>query len=110
MYVYDDAPMNSQIIAVNNAKSLRPASYAVGHRSWLRAVSFSSDSKLLATASNDHTVGVWDVRSAPSTIAHLEGHAASVWNAQFAPNDAFIVSCGNDGNVRLWDIRSEMYE
>ena len=34
-----------------------------GHDAWLVSVTFSHDSRLLASASTDHTVKIWETRS-----------------------------------------------
>ncbi|KAF8535469.1 hypothetical protein BDD12DRAFT_892769 [Trichophaea hybrida] len=73
-----------------------------GHSHWVRAVAFSSDSQLLASASDDNTVRLWD----PSTGAlrgTLEGHSGSVCAVAFSSDSQLLASASDDNTVRLWD-------
>jgi hypothetical protein len=69
-------------------------------------VAFSPDSQLLASASDDNTVKLWD----PSTGASrgtLVGHSDSVRAVAFSPDSQLLAFASNDNTVRLWDIQSK---
>lgn len=77
--------------------------YAISdHSDWIRDVSWSSDGMLVATASDDQMVGVWDAVS--GEMQHfLSGHTDWVRGVAFSPDNKVLASAGDDGVLRFWD-------
>src|SRR5438045_5473401 len=70
-----------------------------GHSAYVNAVAFSPDGKLVASASGDRTIRLWDSATGAS-LQTLEGH--SDWVA-FSPDGKLVASASGDRTVRLWD-------
>ncbi|KAF8544991.1 WD40-repeat-containing domain protein [Trichophaea hybrida] len=78
-----------------------------GHGLMVCSVAFSPDGQLLASASFDNKVLLWDL-STGATIGGIHGHSSYeefpwVSPVMFSPDSKLLASGSHDGTVRLWD-------
>ncbi|OGE49412.1 hypothetical protein PENARI_c021G00237 [Penicillium arizonense] len=76
-----------------------------GHSNAVNFVAFSHDSKLLASASWDQTVKVWD-SSSGQCLQTLEGHCTGVNSVTFSHDSKLLASASWDKTVKVWDASS----
>ena len=70
------------------------------------ALAFDADGEVLATASDDGSVDVWDVPTA-SLRETFKGHAGAVRAVAFSPDGTTLYSASTDGSILVWDVRGE---
>lgn len=76
---------------------------ATGGRTLSKALDFSHDSSLFATATDDGTARVWRTDGA-AQVAQLRGHADKVNSVAFSPDGARLVTTSIDRTARVWEV------
>ena len=73
------------------------------HGGPVKGLAVSKNNKLMASASFDYSVVVWDLNPIKEKIT-LIGHDAAVNAVEFSPRNDFLVSGGDDNNILLWSL------
>ena len=68
----------------------------------VNSVSFSPDSQMIASASRDGTVKLWDIEG--TELQTLKGHNGWVRSVSFSSDGQIVASGSDDRTVKLWDI------
>jgi WD40 repeat protein len=75
------------------------------HRVSLLSLSYARAGNLLATASYDGKIGLWnplDLEDQPPVV--FPAHKGQAWLVRFAPDSHTLASAGEDGQVKFWDV------
>ncbi|KAF9093051.1 hypothetical protein BGX29_010129 [Mortierella sp. GBA35] len=92
----DRDPNPSNIAVCNVALTLK------GHTGAVKSVAFSPSGHLIATASYDWTVRLWEPETGVQNHV-LKGHTAWVTSVSISPTNNMVASSGQDMTVRLWN-------
>ena len=83
----------------------RPTRKMEGHVGPVQAMRFSPDGRLLATASADHSVCLWDGATG-HLVRTLVDCDNLVYAVAFSPDSKLLAAGSWDGFVRIWDVNS----
>lgn len=77
-----------------------------GHSGFVSCVSLAHATDYALTASWDHAIRMWDLRTGQSQRKFLK-HTKDVLAVAFSPDDRLIVSAGRDNVIRVWNVAGE---
>ncbi|RWS30555.1 notchless protein 1-like protein [Leptotrombidium deliense] len=77
-----------------------------GHQQLVNDVKFSPDARLIASASFDKSIKLWDGKSG-KFITSLRGHVNRVYQISWSADSRLLVSGSADSTLKVWDISSK---
>ncbi|XP_064460928.1 notchless protein homolog 1-like isoform X2 [Ornithodoros turicata] len=84
----------------------KPAARMTGHQQLVNDVRFSPDMRIVASASFDKSIKLWDGRHG-KFIAALRGHVQAVYQVSWSADSRLLVSGSADSTLKLWDVSSK---
>ncbi|XP_055950651.1 notchless protein homolog 1-like isoform X2 [Argiope bruennichi] len=76
-----------------------------GHHNLINDVKFSPDMRLIATASFDKSIKLWNGRTG-KYISSLHGHVQQVYQISWSADSRLLVSGSADSTLKVWDMRT----
>ena len=93
---------DDKTLCLFDTHTYQPSAQFPGHEGWIRDVTFSHDSRRVASCSSDQTVRVWQIDGGACQV--LRGHTDYVFAVAFHPDGTRLASAGRDRAVWLWDL------
>lgn len=75
-----------------------------GPAAFVSELVFSPDEKLLAAATYNRSIRIYDLETGEISMS-LRGHGADVWKLWMGPERRFLLSLDTDGVLMAWDLR-----
>lgn len=83
----------------------KPIARLTGHQKLINHVTFSPNGQMIASASFDNSVKLWNGVNG-KFIATLRGHVASVYRIAWSADSRLLISASKDSTLKLWDLRT----
>jgi len=100
-----DLSLNDAPDLISEQTAIQPSFVLTGHNNRVFSVSLSPDGKLLASASGDRLIKLWNPQSGKE-LKTLHGHQSWVWKVVFSPDGKLLASGSYDRTIKIWDTQS----
>lgn len=97
VYIWALTPDAPGSVSANLSRTLR------GHTAAVNAVAYSPAENILASASADKTIRIWNLHTGQELLT-LTGHTSGVENIAFSADGRYLISGSRDLTVRVWDV------
>ncbi len=101
-WVDADTRTQVELALLNTVSNVATLNNQTGHTGQVNSISFNPNGKVLATASDDNTVKLWNTTS-HKEITTLIGHIDKVNSVSFSPDGKVLATGSVDKTVKLWD-------
>ncbi|XP_074640596.1 notchless protein homolog 1-like [Tubulanus polymorphus] len=75
-----------------------------GHQQLINEVLFSPDTRLIASASFDKSIKIWDGRTG-KYLSSLRGHVSRVYQVAWSADSRLLCSGSSDSTLKVWDMK-----
>ena len=69
------------------------------------SLTFSPDSKLIATGGDQGLIKIWDTENRKE-LQSFEAHRQWIRSLRFSPNGKILASSSDDGPIQLWNVKN----
>tara|TARA_B110000285_G_C15097182_1_gene602763 strand:+ start:199 stop:525 length:327 start_codon:yes stop_codon:yes gene_type:complete len=90
------------VVLCTSLKANSRANKFVGHKGPVYDVACNPSCTLLASASRDTTIRVWN-NNASARYSVLKGHSAPVKSIEFNSDGKLLISASDDKLIKIWD-------
>ncbi|CAB1349618.1 unnamed protein product [Coregonus sp. 'balchen'] len=97
-----DATINPQD-QTGTSEDKKPLARLTGHSALVNEVLFSPDTRLLASASFDKSIKIWDGRTG-KYLQSLRGHVAAVYQVAWSADSRLMVSGSSDSTLKVFAV------
>jgi WD40 repeat protein len=80
-----------------------------GHKGGINAIAMTSDGQIMATASDDTSVILWNEKG-DSLCTFSGGHTGKVFGVVFSPDQQRLVSVGEDKRCVIWNMEGQILD
>jgi ribosome assembly protein 4 len=84
----------------------KPITRMTGHMKCVNRVLFSPDGKLIASASFDKSVKLWNAVDG-KYVTTLRGHVSDVYMVAWSSDSRLLLSCSKDTTMKCWSMKSK---
>ncbi|ABW29586.1 WD40 domain-containing protein [Acaryochloris marina] len=76
------------------------------HKDTIYNIQLNPQKNLIATASRDETVKLWNYKGEQQAL--LKGHTGAVYTVRFSPDGQLLMTTSEDGTARLWTLTGNL--
>uniref|UniRef100_A0A7M4F668 Notchless protein homolog 1 n=1 Tax=Crocodylus porosus TaxID=8502 RepID=A0A7M4F668_CROPO len=86
------------------AEDKKPLERMTGHQALINQVLFSPDTRVIASASFDKSIKLWEGRTG-KYLTSLRGHVSAVYQIAWSADSRLLVSGSSDSTLKVWDAK-----
>ncbi|MBN3284519.1 NLE1 protein, partial [Polyodon spathula] len=88
------------------AEEKKPLCRMTGHQALINEVLFSPDTRLIASASFDKSIKIWEGKTG-KYLTSLRGHVSAVYQISWSADSRLLVSGSSDSTLKVWDVKTQ---